>query len=208
MFSMKYVIRGEYGKFVLWILGAALFHKSILVVIPAYMVARLLAAGKVKKWQIVAGVLLVLSLIFCRDLYRWVIFQFYPYYEGSRFDRVNYSITNIGKCAGTLVLAAFCYKTSVWESVRNRFYLYLSIIGTVLYTAGAFIPEISRIGYYFTVSQVFLIPNMLKGMKKGLLRRIFIVGVIVAFAAHFALFLKAAYDTNIRLLPYLNWIFN
>jgi len=208
MFSMKYVIRGEFGKFVLWILAASLFHKSILVVIPAYLLARWLAGRKLKKWHVVVGAILVCSLFFCRDIYRWIIFQFYPYYEGSQFDHVDYSVTNIGKCAGTLILAAFCYKTSIRENVRNKFYLYLTVAGTVLYTAGAFIPEVSRIGYYFTVSQVFLIPNMLASMKKGWLRNVFLAGVICAFAAHFALFLKTAYDTNIRLLPYLNWIFN
>ena len=34
LFSMKYVLRGEYGKFVLWIVAGAMFHKSILLVIP------------------------------------------------------------------------------------------------------------------------------------------------------------------------------
>ena len=208
MFCMKYAIRGEFGKFVLWILAASLFHKSVLVVIPAYLVVRWLAGRKLKKWHVMLGVLLVLSLIFCRDIYRWIIFQFYPHYEGSQFDHVDYSITNIGKCLGTLVLSSFCYKTSIQDNLRNKFYLYLTVVGTVLYTAGAFIPEVSRIGYYFTISQVFLIPNMLKSMRKGWLRNFFMVGVLLAFTAHFALFLKTAYDVDIRLLPYLNWIFN
>lgn len=208
MFSMKYVIKGEYGKFILWILAAAFFHKSILVVIPGYLAARWLASGKLKNWQKIAGGLLVLSLIFGREFYRSVIFTFYPFYEGSQFDQVNYSITNIGKCAGTLVLAIVCYKSAIKDNVRNKFYLYLSVVGFVLYTFGAFIPEISRIGYYFVISQVFLIPNMLKSMNDGIWKKIFTAGVIVAFVGHFALFLRTAYSVDIRLLPYLNWIFN
>ena len=34
LFSMKYVLRGEYEKFVLWVLAGAFIHKSILLVIP------------------------------------------------------------------------------------------------------------------------------------------------------------------------------
>lgn len=208
MFSMKYVIRKEYGRFVLWILGASLFHKSILVVVPAYLAARWLAGIKLKKWHVAVGVLLAASLIFGRDVYRWIIFKFYPFYEGSQFDHVDYSVTNIAKCAGTLFLAAICYKTAIKDNVRNKFYLYLTVIGFVLYTLGAFIPEVSRIGYYFVVSQMFLIPNMLKSMKDGIWKKLFIAGVILAFVGHFALFLKTAYSVDIRLLPYLNWIFN
>lgn len=41
LYSMKYVLRGEYGKFILWIVTGAMFHKSVLLVIPVYLVARL-----------------------------------------------------------------------------------------------------------------------------------------------------------------------
>lgn len=208
MFSMKYVIKGEYGRFILWILAAAFFHKSVLVVIPGYLAARWLAGSRLKKWQIIVGMLLVLSLVFCRDFYRWIIFQFYPFYEGSPFDHVEYSITNIGKCLGTLLLSGICYLTALKDNVRNKFYFYLSVFGFMLYTFGAFIPEVSRIGYYFVTAQVFLIPHLLKSMKDGIWKKIIIAGVVLAFAGHFALFLKTAYSVDIRLLPYLNWIFN
>ena len=208
MFSMKYVLKGEYGKFILWIVAAAFFHKSVLVVIPTYLIAAWLAKKGLKKWQIVVGVLLILSLIFGRDLYRKIIFVFYPYYEGSQFDHVEYSVTNIGKCAGTLFVAAVCYKRAIKDNMRNQFYLYLTLIGFVIYTLGAFIPEVSRIGYYFMVAHIFLLPNMLKSMKDGIWKKTFMAVVILAFIGHFTLFLKTAYSVDIRLLPYLNWIFN
>ena len=172
------------------------------------MTAAWLAKKGLKKWHIAVGGLLVLSLIFGKDLYRRIIFTFYPFYEGSQFDHVNYSVTNIGKCAGTLFVAAVCYKSAIKDHVRNQFYFYLTLMGFVIYTLGAFIPEVSRIGYYFVVAQVFLIPNMLKSMKDGIWKKIFMAAVILAFMGHFALFLKTAYSVDIRLLPYLNWIFD
>lgn len=208
VYSMKYVLRGEYGKFILCILAAATFHKTVLVVIPIYLAVKWLSEKKLKWYHYVIGAVCVLSLVFGRELYRRIIFFFYKFYEDSVFDTVRYSYTNIGKCLGTLVLSGVCYRTALKEDVRNRFYFFLNLVGLVTYTFGAFIPEVSRIGYYFTIGQIFLIPHLLRSMKKGWLKNFFLAGTMVAFVAHFALFLRDAYSVDIRLLPYLNWIFN
>ena len=208
LYTMKFVVDGEYGKFILWILFAALFHKSVLLVIPVYLFAKWIAVIKLKKWHFVAGAVLIISLIFARNIYREIIFFFYPFYEGSAFDHVDYSVTNIAKCLGTLALCVICYKGALKENVKNRFYAVLNIGGLVLYTAGAFIPEVSRVAYYLVISQIFLIPSLLVSLKEGWFRKVCICGVAVVFIGYFALFLRSAYSTDIRLLPYLNWIFN
>ncbi len=208
LYTMKFVIKGEYGKFILWICFAALFHKSVLLVIPVYLFAKWLATIQLKPWHYLLGAVLILSLIFGRSLYREIIFFFYEYYENSAFDVTDYSITNIAKCIGTLVLSGICYKTGLKDNVRNRFYFFLNVGGLVLYTAGAFIPTVTRVAYYLVISQIFLIPNLLVSMKEGIWKKLFIVGVAVVFCVYFALFLKSAYSTDVRLLPYLNWIFD
>ena len=205
---MKYVIRGEYLKFIIWTLVAATFHKSALILIPIYLGAKWLSTTTLKKYHYILGGLFVLTLIFGQDIYRTIIFIFYPYYENSMFDTINYSYTNIGKCLGTLLLSCICYKTAISDNCKNKFYFYLTMGGFVLYTAGAFIPEVSRIAYYFIISQIFFIPNLILSMKKGFWKYFFSISIIIAFIAHFILFLITAYQTDIRLLPYLNWIFN
>lgn len=208
LYSMKYVLRKEYGKFIFWIFGAASFHKSIFIVIPIYILARWLSSIKLKKWHYVVGGIGAASLILCQDLYRKVIFYFYPFYENSTFDIGRLSVANIAKCVGVLILSIICYRRSIRDNEINRFYFYLNIGGLVLYTFGTFIPEVSRIGYYMIISQIFLIPNLLMDMQKGRLKNFFIIGTATAFAIYFALFLYKAYDVDIRLLPYRNWIFN
>lgn len=208
LFSMKYVLRGEYGKFVLWVLAGAMFHKSILLVIPVYLVARFLAAAKLKRWHYVVGAVFIATLIFGQDLYREVIFYFYPFYRDSVFDNGQISYANILKSACTLLLSLICYRQSVEKDLVNRFYFFLNLFGMVAYCCGSFIPEVSRIGYYMIIGQVFLLPRLLGEMKKGWLRRLAYAGVIGAFAVYFALLLKGMYAVDIRLLPYLNWIFN
>lgn len=208
LFSMKYVLRGEYGKFVLLILAGTAFHKSILLVIPAYLAARLLASVRLKKWHYGVAGLIVLSLIFGQDFYRKIIFHFYPYYENSIFDNGQISYANIAKCLGTLALCAVCYRESLKEDLINRFYFFLNLMGFVVYCCGGFIPEVSRVGYYFIISQVFLLPRLLADMKKGWFRNLCITGVVGAFLLYFVLLLKGMYAVDVRLLPYLNWIFN
>lgn len=208
LYSMKYVIRKEYGKFILWILAAAFFHKSVLVVIPLYMAARWLADRKLSKFFYILVAVFSASLFLLQDVYKELIFLFYPYYRDSAFDTGDISITNVVKCIGVLFLAVLYYKSAIMEDVRNRFYLYLNVAGVIAYTFGSFVPEVSRIGFYLIVSQVFLIPGILIRIEDKRPRYFFITGVTVAFLGYFAVFLYRAYDPNIGILPYLNWIFN
>ncbi len=208
LYSMRYVLEGQYGKFILLIVAGAMFHKSILLVIPAYLVARFLAGAKLKLWHYIVGGLFIVSLIFGQEFYRKIIFYFYPFYENSIFDNGQLSYVNIAKCVGTLALCAVAYKTSLKDNLVNRFYMFLNIAGLVAYCCGSFIPEVSRVGYYLIISQVFLIPGVLMEMKKGWFRNLYITGVIIVFSLYFVMLLRNMYDVYVRLLPYLNWIFN
>lgn len=211
LYAMKYVLRGEYGKFLLWVLAGAAFHKSILLVIPVYLAARWLAGIRLKKWHYFLGGALILSLIFARDFYRQIIFTFYPFYKDSAFDNGQLSYANLAKCLAVLALCAVCYKDSLKDPrlhMRMRFYFFLNVAGFAAFCCGSFVPEVSRVGYYMIISQIFLLPELIRHMKKGWFQRFCQIGVIVAFCCYFFLLLRGMYDTDVRLLPYLNWIFD
>ena len=208
LYAMKYVLRKEYGKFILCILPGALIHKSILLVIPVYLIAHCLAKAKLKRWHCIVGGAFLCSLIFCQKLYRELIFMFYPYYRDSAFDQGQLSWVNILKCLCVLALCVICYRSGLRGNVENRFYAVLNLFGLVVYCCGSFIPETSRVGYYMIISQVLLLPGLLHGIEKPWLRRLCYCGVIGAFICYFAFLLKGMYATDIRLLPYRNWIFD
>ncbi len=207
LYAMKYVLRGEYGKFVLWILAGSAFHKSILLVIPVYLIAGWLSGIRLKKWHIALGAAFAASLVFGQGLYKEIIFYFYPYYRNSAFDNGELSYTNLAKCAAVLALCVVCYRSSLKENKVNRFYFFLNVAGFLIYCC-SFIPEVSRVGYYMIVSQVFLLPRLLGEMKRGWLKGLCHGGVIIAFTIYFIILLGKMYATDVRLLPYLNWIFN
>ena len=83
------------------------------------------------------------------------------------FDTGQLSYANILKCACVLALGLICYRRSLREDVPNRFWFFLNLAGLVVYCCGSFIPEVSRVGYYMIISQVFLIPRLLGDMPKG-----------------------------------------
>lgn len=203
LYSVKYVLRGEWGKFIFCIVVAAAFHKSVLVVIPFYF----LASRNWKKWHLAIFAAGCGSLIVFQDFYRKIIFYFYPFYEGSMFDTGEMSFSNIGKCAAVLVLALLYYRDAIKEDKNNRFYFYCNLGALALYVFGSFIPEVSRIGYYLNITNIFLIPGVIVKIPAKKQRIFWTVLVAAAYLAYFALFLRSAYSTDIRLLPYRNWIF-
>ncbi len=208
LYAVKYVFRGEVGKFLLWIAVGAFFHKTILFVIPVYLIAWLLAGVRIRKGFVILGGLFTASLVIFKDFYREVIFAIYPYYRNSDFDNGRISYANIAKCAAVLILCIICYRKSLTGDRRMRFYALLNLGGLVVYCCGAFIPEVSRVGFYLIAPQIFLIPRLVGEMENKLLRRLAYVGVIGAFSAYFVLLLRGMYAVDVRLLPYLNWIFN
>lgn len=203
MYSIKYVLIGDWWKFIAWILVAALFHKSVLIVIPFYF----LASRKWKKWHMLVVAIFCASLVLLPGVYRKIIFTFYPFYEGSMFDTGETSITNLARCAAVLVLSLIYYKQAIKGNHANEFYFYCNLGALLLYTFASFIPEISRIGYYLNITNIFMIPSVLIQIPSKKQRYLWTACVTLAFLGYFALFLSSAYSTDVRLLPYRNWIF-
>ena len=203
LYSMKYVLKGRWLPFIAWIVFAAFFHKSVLLVIPVYFIA----SRNWKKWHMLLLVGLCVSFIFLEDFYRRIIFTFYPFYENSVFDNGATSVINIIKSLAILVFALIYYRSVVEKDRRIKFYFYLNLGGLALYMFCSFIPEISRVAYYLNVSNIFLIPAVLGKIPDKKQKTVFLLLIGGAFLAYFAMFLYKAYNVEVGLLPYRTWLF-
>lgn len=203
LYSMKYVIKKEYAKFILSILCIGLFHKSAFIVIPFYFIAMI----PWKKWHIAMALAGCISLVVLKDLYLDIFIMLYPSYKNTVFLNGEISVINILRCIAVVIFGALYYKKAIVSNRANRFYYNLNILALGLYTFGTFIPLVSRIGYYFTVSQIILIPNIYKSIDNKKQKKVF--GIIILFCAicYFTMFLKGASANDLRLLPYDSWIF-
>lgn len=202
--SMKYVLRKQYGKFVLLVLSAAAFHKSALVVLPVYLVA----ACVWKKWQIAAVSAAALSGFLFSDFYLQLIIRIYPTYQNTAYLEGGTSFINILRSLAILAFGILFCRDTLKENSRARFWFQLNYLGLLLYLCGSFIPEVSRIGYYMNVGQILLLPELIAGMGDRRKRKWAAVLVAAAACLYFAAFLWKADDSLIKLLPYRTWMFH
>lgn len=210
LYSLRYVLKREYGKFMLLILGAALFHKSVLVVIPLYLIALL----PWKKWQVAIGAVFAISLPLFQDFWMEILLKLYPSYQNTVYleqgTGLEGSLMGIVRCAAVLLLGLFGWR-AMKESQANLFYFKLNLLGLALYTCASFVPLVSRLGYYLITPHLLLVPGILYGMKKtekkpG--RRVVLYGAVILFSTlYFGIFLLTAHQVGVRVLPYHTWVF-
>lgn len=232
LYSMKFVLRGQWGRFVLLILLGSTFHKSLLVVIPLYY----LASRAWKKWQLAMAALFCTTFLFAQDFYLKLVVLLYPTYEDTEYLEGGTSYINILRCFAVLVFAGIVYymqkKTDVvstaekahmsgnvgkrndgvviklQEDRRFWFYFYLNLGALVLYVFCSFLPIISRIGYYLTVSHILFLPMLLGRVEDRKWRRLFRLGILLAAILYFAIYMSRAGNDGTLILPYKTFLFH
>lgn len=203
--AIPYVLRREWVKFVLLVLLGATLHKSVLVVLPLYI----LASWAWKKWQLALAAVFCTTFFFMQDFYLKAVIFLYPTYEDTEYLEGGTSLVNIARCGAVLILSLICYKKTVKEDKRNRFYFYCNLGALVMYVCCSFLPIISRIGYYLTITHIFFLPALLSGIENKKVRRFFTAGVIGAAILYFAVFiLMKAGNDGLRILPYETFMFH
>lgn len=203
--AIPYVLRREWIKFLLLILLGATFHKSLLVVIPLYV----LASFTWKRWQLAIVALFCSTFFFCQDFYLKAVVFLYPTYEDTEYLTGGTSLVNIARCFAVLVLSLLCYKKAVKEDRRNRFYFYCNLGALVMYVCCSFLPIISRIGYYLTITHIFFLPALVFSIENQKVRKLLTAGVAAAGILYFGVFiLMKAGGEGLRILPYETFMFH
>ena len=202
LFSFQYIFRKEYGKFILLIVLAAFFHKSVLVVIPIYFIANM----KWKKWYVAVLSIGAAGMLLFQDLIMKIALELYPSYKDTIYLETETGLAgnlmSILRCVAVLVLALLCIKESWMEDEKNQFYIKLNFLAVLLYVCGSFLPLVGRIGYYLITSQILLIPAILGSIKDEKKKRILKTIVIIACVIYFAMFFSAV--ESISLIRF-NW---
>ena len=207
LYSFRYVLRKEYTKFILLIILAAFFHKSVLVVIPIYLIANM----KWKKWYAAALSIGATGMLICQDFIMKIALELYPSYKDTIYLQTETGLSgnlmSILRCVAVLALALFCLKDSWKDFHENRFYIKLNFLAVLLYLCGSFLPLVGRIGYYLITSQILLIPAILGSIKEGKKKKILTAIVIITCVIYFLMFLRTANQPGVRVLPYKSWLF-
>ena len=205
LYCMKLVINRQWWAFAAAVLLAGGFHKSIFVIVPLY----LLGVHAWKKWQLAILLALSSSCLFLKDVYLELLIRLYPSYRDTEYlEGSGISWINILRCAGVLVLSLIYYRRLVAGRRDMRFYFYLNLGALILYVFCSFLPIISRIGYYLTVSHILFVPALLKGIDNEKRRKLLKFGVVLVCILYFVMYLRKAYDDGVQVLPYRTFFFH
>lgn len=204
LYSVKFVINRDWPRFVLVALIGSLFHKSLLLILLLYLVAQL----NWKRWMYVGLGILGVSCLFLKDYYLKIVIMLYPSYKDTEYLEGGTSIVNIARCVVILALSLWMYKDVIRDSRRNRFYFICNIMALVLYVFGSFIPVISRVGYYMTVTHLLFVPSLITEIKDDTRKKTITACVMVACVMYFILYMRGAGNDGIRILPYQTFLFH
>lgn len=207
LYSLRYVVKKEYIKALLLILPAALFHKSVLIVIPLYFICN----RTWKKWFLGLVGVGTVALYLLRNFVMDIALKLYPSYKDTIYLTADVglkeNLPSIARCVLVLCLCLYCYKEAIKDNEANTLYFNMNIMAIALYIGGSFLPLVSRFGYYLITAQVLLIPGIL-GKLTGKKKKTVIVVVALFAVVYFLYFLKTASNTGIAVLPYKTWLFD
>lgn len=213
LLAMTCLLRRQYAGFVILVLLASLFHKTALITLLLYPVA----ARRWKKRELAAAVVPGLAVLLLHERAMELLLSLYPSWEGTVDLAAGTSISwvNIAKCLAVLLLAYYVKADEDPDTFRGRqlvMYRNSAYVGLLLYVFGWFIPEVSRICYYLTFTQIFYLPMLLSGLPETeqgrRQKKLLTILVIAAALVFFALFLRTAYRDTIKILPYKSFLFH
>ena len=223
IYSMRFVLRRDWPRFVVTVCLGALFHRSLLLVLVMYPLAQL----RWRRWMYAGvGMLCVLSLFIREELLELVL-RLYPTYADTAYLSGGTSLVAIARCVLVIAAILFIYRGKKgghlirWDRLYNDRVLYMSLIcnmlALLLYTFGSFLPTVSRIAYYLTVTQLLAVPALVcripvtetffLGKNRNL--RTAVKSVIVAGClVYFVMYMRGAAGPGVRILPYQTFLFH
>ena len=162
------------------------------------------------------------SLIIGRDFWMKVAVTLYPTYKETSYASEGGSISpaNIARCVAILLFTLYVMKRSGNKRILGSFMSKLNIMALVIYSCCWYIPFVSRIGYYMTVTQILFVPELIMILAKSVagertaaetsgmrVRRRAVILVVIICMLYFAMYLKRAYSSSVNVLPYRTFLF-
>ncbi|MBE5828367.1 MAG: EpsG family protein [Butyrivibrio sp.] len=209
-FAIRYLVdinRENIFRFLLVILFASLFHKSVLIVIPMYLIARI----PWKKWALIPLAVFGVAAALLRNQIMEIALKLYPSYNDTVYIEEAHTVIEnaapIMGCLFMIFISIICYKEAIKDRADNRMYLNMNIMAVALYLSCFWLPLVTRFAYYLTTVQILLIPNIICSIRDDRKKK-YIQATVVAFCIlYFAYFLSQADQEGIRVLPYKSWLF-
>ncbi|RKM59866.1 EpsG family protein [Butyrivibrio sp. CB08] len=209
-FAIRYLVdinRENLFKFFALIFFAALFHKSVLIVIPMYFIARI----PWKRWALIVLAAFGLVAALLHEQIMAIALKLYPSYKNTIYIEESHTLLEnaapIMGCIFMIVICIICYKEAIGNRNDNRMYFNMNIMAVALYLSCFWIPLVTRFAYYLTTVQILLIPNVICSIKNPRKKKWVSIAVIAFCILYFLYFLRQADQEGFKVLPYKSWLF-
>lgn len=189
VFAIYYLVKGNFKKYALWVLIAFFFHKSVILALPLYFLFR-------KKFNLRLLITFIigtfLAIVFFKLVMQYV----------SLFN-TQYAIYQDIEAKGAIYLTlAYVLLSVFFIIIRPKImqvykksydvYLNMFLFGAIVYITvfftGAYV-EMTRIGFYFILSALFIWPLIFKSLKQNEIFIPFVFFVLV-HAVFFYIFIE------------------
>ena len=161
----------------------ALFHTSVLVMLPFYFIGRI----EVRFWW---HVLLILAALvaapYVAPVAAWTFetmgMNHYARYFHSAFWTDGFEWIFFAINAAFLVLGGWYWKRAKEQSPYFVIWYNMTVIGTLFLALSGYVPLMKRINYYFAAPQFLLLPEILLAESRPVVRKVLTALVVVGFA--------------------------
>ena len=198
MMSIKYVRQRDFRKYILVVAIACLFHLSTLVFIPVYF----LYGVKLNNYQratIVAAVFVGSKAV------AFLVQKIIMYTKYSWYYTDNYISVREGYIATLMTLFIFLFVCFVSRDEDDNIFINMQMIAACVQALVGLIPQINRIGWYYSFTTIFLIPNVVNGIKSKKMAFFIKMCLYILYLAYF-IYTVGVKNSN-AVLPY-NTIFD
>lgn len=170
LYAFHFVEERNLKKFIIWVIAAALFHSTAIVVLPFYLLANVLTKRK-HRFLIFAFYIAFFYAVFNFDQFSWIVnlIDSSGYYS-SYLRKVSSFSFSFGLLIRTVpyIVAVFIMWKKIKEDRTLKIYLNSFLLGNILRLIVYMTQfDADRIALYFLMSQVIFIPYLAKYYKKG-----------------------------------------
>lgn len=206
MYALKYVFEKNIYRFIFFVFIASMFHTTALITIPIYFLWDKKEKKIVGKWKTISAILICTIVAFNYQLVieHFTTIEFFGRYE-------IYSFENLRGQNRDLFLKIFLFigilifrKRLIKYDKRNELYILLLLFSVIIGFTGFTSPFVKRIGLYFEVTQIIMLPCIVRLFKTK--DRLFINSLLFLYAVAYFTLVYYVWG-HAHIVPYETYLF-
>lgn len=199
LYSLQYLEKKEFMKYIIGIIMASLFHQMAIIYIPFYFLLNRNLKVKKNLMLLIFGMPIILILII--NLIR---FTKYSNYFVSMFGNDGSVFFSELLISGLIVFVGLTAYEKISHSDRLIIFFNLSIITTIIALLSFTLPTADRIIWYFSVANIFYIPDLLDCFTSKKLK--LLLNFLIYFVLITLFISQTVIGDSYSILPYQNII--